>query len=143
MTEDPMAYAKAMLDTHPDPPGGGSGVDPAAIARCAEACAECAQLSTMCADACLGEPTALEMRSCIRSDLDCADVCAATARVVARQTAFDTAVVRTLVAACAEICGASAEECERHAAHHAHCRICGEATRRCQQACEQLMLALA
>lgn len=138
-----MAYARAMLDTHPGPLGGGSGVDPEAIARCIEACAECAQLSTMCADACLGEPSVQEMLSCIRSDLDCADVCAATARVVARQTAFDRTVVRTLVSACAEICGTSAEERERHAAHHEHCRICGEATRRCQQACEQLMLALA
>jgi len=31
---------------------------------------------------------------------------------------------------------------ERHAAHHFHCRICGEAGRRCEHACLALLDAL-
>ena len=32
-----------------------------------------------------------------------------------------------------------AEECEKHAGMHEHCRICAEACRRCEQACDQLL----
>jgi hypothetical protein len=35
-----------------------------------------------------------------------------------------------------------AEECERHAEHHDHCRVCAEACRRCEEACSALLDAM-
>ncbi|MEO5957680.1 MAG: four-helix bundle copper-binding protein, partial [Opitutaceae bacterium] len=47
----------------------------------------CHEVCTACADACLGEPEHLgRLHRCIRVDLDCADVCLATARLLVRQT---------------------------------------------------------
>jgi hypothetical protein len=43
-----------------------------------------------------------------------------------------------MLEACAEACRICAEECERHAGDHEHCRVCAEACRRCEQACEDL-----
>jgi hypothetical protein len=39
-------------------------------------------------------------------------------------------------------CLACAEECDRHAAHHEHCRVCAAVCRRCKQACDELVLAI-
>ena len=44
--------------------------------------------------ACLGESDVLELVRCVRLNLDCADVCDATAGVVTRQTEPDLGVVR-------------------------------------------------
>jgi hypothetical protein len=40
-------------------------------------------------------------------------------------------------------CRACADECEKHAAHHEHCRLCAEVCRRCDQACRELVAAIA
>jgi hypothetical protein len=79
---------------------------------------------------------------CIRLCLDCADVCEATGRVVTRQTASDVGVVRAAVEACVVTCHACREECERHAQHHEHCRICAQVCSRCEQACNDLLVSL-
>jgi hypothetical protein len=128
-----------LIDTHP----ASAPVDRAALVRCIEECYACAAACTSCADACLGEEAVQELVRCIRLDLDCADVCAATARVVTRQTAFEPGLARAAVEACASACRACAEECEAHAEHHEHCRVCAEACRRCEQACRDLLSALA
>jgi hypothetical protein len=79
---------------------------------------------------------------CIRVDLDCADICAATLRVQTRQTAFDATVARSLVQACAAAYKTCGDECEIHAAHGMeHCRICAEACRRCEQDCQRMLSA--
>jgi hypothetical protein len=39
----------------------------------------------VCADACLGEEKVEMLRRCIRLNLDCADVCNATGRMLSRQ----------------------------------------------------------
>ena len=75
----------------------------------------------------------------IRVALDCADVCDATVHVLARQTLPDLRVIRAAVEDCAVACLACAEECERHAAHHEHCRLCAEVCRRCKQACDDVL----
>jgi hypothetical protein len=46
------------------------------------------------------------------------------------------------VAACWEHCAICARECERHAEHHEHCRICGEVCRRCEEACSAVLDAI-
>ena len=133
-----MTLVEDMLNAHPR----ASTVDRAALLECIEACVACAQSCTSCADACLGEDDVAMLGGCIRLCLDCSDTCAATGRVVIRQTEFDAEEVRAIVEACATICGFCAEECERHASHHEHCRICAGVCRRCENACKALIGAL-
>ncbi len=132
-----MAQAQAMLDTFP----GTSGVDRRQLADTIEALAGCATTCTQCADACLSEPSVADMTACIRLDLDCADICGATARLVARQTHHDAAVTRAMLEACIAVCSACATECGQHS-HMEHCRICAEECRRCEQACRTLLSAV-
>jgi Domain of Unknown Function (DUF326) len=128
----------AMLDTHP------SGVSPnrEAIARAIDATLTCSQTCTACADACLAEPDVAEMAHCIRDDLDCADVCQATSRVLTRQTAHDAALKRAVLEACIQVCRACAVTCGEHRDHHKHCRICADTCDDCAQACQALLDAL-
>jgi uncharacterized membrane protein len=128
-----------LLETHPQEPQR----DRQLVARCVEACSECACACTICADADLVESDAADMVRCVRLDLDCADVCIATGRIVARQTASEPAILRTTLEACRTACRSCAEECERHADHHEHCRICAQACRNCEEACGALLAALA
>ena len=129
---------KDMLRTHPQ---AGAAAD--ALARCVDECFACTATCTSCADACLGEPDVQELVGCILRNLDCAHICQATGSVLARQTASDPQLARTLLEACAQACRLCAEECERHASHHEHCRVCAEACRRCEQACEDLLSSIA
>jgi len=58
-------------------------------------------------------------------------------------TAADLDVLRATTAACETACRASGDECERHASHHEHCRLCAESCRLCAEACAALLVALA
>ena len=127
-----------MLRTHPKMTVAAQD----ALAHCIEACFDCAATCTSCADACLGEESVAELVACVRINLDCADVCEATGHVLTRQTAFEPALGRIMLEACALACRACADECDRHAAHHEHCRVCAEACRRCEQACNDLLSTL-
>ncbi len=127
-----------MLSTHPNP----LDLDMSALSECIDACFACAQACTACADACLGGDMVEEMRYCIRTDLDCADVCTATGRVLSRQTTPSRDLILAQVGACLKACQICGEECRRHADKHEHCRICGKACRRCEEACDALLNAL-
>jgi len=129
---------REILETHPHPAGG----DLDARVRCIEACSECGITCTSCSDADLAESDVQEMVRCIRLCLDCADVCDTTRRVVTRQTEADVGVVRAALEACIVACRGSREECERHADHHEHCRICAEVCGRCEQACADLLASI-
>ena len=131
-----MNTVDAMLESHPDR---SMDADREKLAACIWACLECAQACTGCADACLAEDMVSDLRRCIRTDLACADVCAATAAVLSRSAEGDGRIMTAVLRACAEACGACAEECERHAEMHEHCRVCAEACRRCEQACLDLL----
>jgi len=133
-----MAYAKQMLETHPWP----GHVDREALAECIEACFECAQSCTSCADACMSEDRVADLRKCIRLNLDCADICDVTGRVLTRQTEYDAPTSKAQLEACRGACETCAEECERHAEHHEHCRVCAEACRRCAASCQRLLAAM-
>lgn len=132
-----MPVASEMIRTTPSPPG----YDPDELAACIEACFDCAQACIACADACLGEDMVADLRRCITSDLNCADVCATTGRVLSRQTAYDAEITRAVLNACRDTCRRCAAECEQHAGMHEHCRVCAEACRRCEQACDRLLRA--
>ena len=134
-----MTVAGRMLETYPKDLG---GVDRGKLLACIEACVECAQACTACADACLSEDTVADLRKCIRSDLDCADVCDTTGRVLSRHTGYDANLTRAVFEACATACKACGDECASHADMHEHCRVCAEACRRCEQACNELLAAM-
>ena len=107
-----------------------------------EACVECAQACTACADACLSEDSVAELTKCIRTNLDCADLCETTGRVLSRHTGYDANITRAVLEACQTACKACADECEQHAQMHEHCRVCAEACRRCERACADLLATL-
>ncbi|TGN64589.1 four-helix bundle copper-binding protein [Nocardioides eburneiflavus] len=127
-----------MMKTHPTQ----STIDRDLLAGCVAACVECAQACTACADACLGEEMVAELTTCIRTDLDCADICETTGRVLSRQTGYNASTTRAVLQACAQACASCAEECEQHAQMHEHCRICAEACRRCDDACNRVLAAI-
>jgi len=133
-----MAHAQAMLQTHTRKPQ----VDAALLAQCIEACFDCAQSCTACADACLGEQQLQMLIRCIRLNLDCADVCDTTGRLLSRQTEADWGLVRAQLQACATACRVCGAECERHGGHMEHCRLCAESCRRCEEACDRVLAAL-
>lgn len=130
-----MAATESMLETYP----GSFGYDAELLAGTIDTVAECATTCTQCADACLAEEDPAAMVTCIRRNLDCADVCAATARVLARQTHYDGAVTRAQLEACIAACRSCGDECAGHADHMDHCRICADSCRRCEEACRQLL----
>ena len=80
----------AMIDTYPAE----INLDRQLIADCITACVECAQACTACADACLSEEMVSDLRKCIRTNLDCADICEATGRVLSRHTGYDANITR-------------------------------------------------
>ena len=132
--------ARRMLQTYPRD----YNVDTDVLVRCIEACYDCAHACTACADDCLSEENAGQMTKCIRLNLDCADVCQTTGRIVSRQTEYDANLTRTIVEACVQSCKSCGDECEQHGQQGMeHCRICSDACRRCEQACQELLSAIA
>jgi hypothetical protein len=134
-----VTVASQMLDTYPADLG---GIDKQQLVACIEACYECAQACTACADACLSEEMVAELAKCVRSNLDCADLCDTTGRVLSRHTGYDANLTRAVLEACATACKACGDECAAHADMHEHCRICAEACRRCENACRELIASL-
>lgn len=126
-------HVQEMLRTHPHVRGKAND----ALLRCIEHCFDCAQACVVCADACLGENKVELLKQCIRLDMDCADLCAATGNLASRRTGTNEAVLRMALQLCAEACRACGEECRRHADKHEHCRICAEACRACEAACRE------
>ena len=129
-----MERVRPMFSTHPAP-ASDAGDEAFAVVRSA---AECAAVCTTCADACLEEDDPASLRECIRNNLDCADICATTGRLLSRPGRQDPDVLRAQLEACATACRACARECERHADRMEHCRVCAEACRACAEACDRM-----
>lgn len=127
-----------MIETYPAT----IHLDRELLARVVDTLVACSQACTACADACLSEDMVDQLRKCIRSDLDCADICSTTARVLSRHTEYDANITRAQLLACATACRACGDECERHAQMHEHCRVCAEACRACEQACNDLLATI-
>jgi uncharacterized membrane protein len=130
--------AMTMMDTYPAE----INLDRRKLADTIDALIECAEACTACADSCLSESSVAELTKCVRTNLDCADVCGATARVLSRHTGYDANISRTLLEACAMVCKSCGDECASHASMHEHCRVCAEACRACEQACLDLLAAM-
>lgn len=110
------------------------------LADVIEAVVDCAVHCEACADACLEEGDAT-LKRCIRADLDCADICVATAKVVGRAGASGAPWLAQLDV-CARACAHAAAECAKHQERHEHCRRCVEACRRGEQACRDLLASV-
>ena len=133
-----MTYSKAMLDAYPKD----LSIDKRMVQNCIDACFDCAQACTACADACLSEEMVAELIGCVSTDLDCADLCVTTGRILSRHTGVDARFSRSVLEACATACKICGDECLSHAEMHEHCRICAEACRRCEAACRELLKSL-
>lgn len=134
-----MSPVQQMLRAHPD---GASQEDIATLTACVEACFRCVEICTSCADACLSEPHVEDLRYCIRLNLDCADICAVTGRMAARQTQPNKDIMRAQLQACMTACWVCGDECARHAAMHEHCQVCADSCRQCEEACRRLIDAI-
>jgi hypothetical protein len=130
-----MSYARQMLDTYPR----AVSVDADLLAATIDALSDCVQACIADTDADLSEQNLAEMVKCIRLCLDCSDVCTAAAGVLSRLAEYDPGTTRPLLEACTAICKTCGDECQRHAPHHAHCRVCEQACHRCEQACRDLL----
>jgi len=104
-----------------------------------QAAADCAQVCSICADACLNEPTVLNLTRCITINLNCATICDATATLLSRQSTDTASLLAAQVRACMEACRLCSEECERHATMMEHCRVCAAECRHCEKACRSLL----
>ncbi|MCV0382275.1 MAG: four-helix bundle copper-binding protein [Erythrobacter sp.] len=95
----------------------------------------CSLFCTSCADADVAENG--DMQQCIRNCLDCADVCAATARLAVRRTARNVEVLRAQLELCILACETCVAECEKH--DHPHCTKCAEMCRECAADCRKAL----
>jgi hypothetical protein len=112
-----------------------------ARSRCIDYLRDCFLACSHCAEACLRDPDGI-LRRCFRLTQDCADVCAVTARMLARVGEPDRFLLRRQVksvAAASIVCG---DECDQHAEDDESCRICAESCLRCAQCCYQLLAEL-
>jgi hypothetical protein len=92
--------------------------------------ADCIAACEKCSNACLEEDMIKEMRNCIKTDRDCADICNTTYRLVARNSDNASAMLKV----CADICRKCVEECEHHDMQH--CQDCAKACNECEKACK-------
>lgn len=102
------------------------------FAACIEACYRCAATCDHCATACLQEPDPKMLVDCVRSDLDCAEVCRIATAAMARGSDSVAQICRL----CAELCDKCATECEKH--KHDHCKECAKACRDCAEECRKI-----
>ena len=122
-----------MMKQHPE----AMLVDLDALVEGIERCSTCEAACLSCADACLSEEGVQQLVDCVRLNLDCADLCGVTVRLLSRHSR-EPRVLQDALLACIVACIACAEECQRHADHHEHCALCAEECRRCAQSCEVL-----
>lgn len=130
--------AAKIISTHPDVQGSTND----ALAQGIEDFYNCAQTCIACADACLAEDVTPELKQCIRTDLDCAAITAATGEIASRRTGSNEELLRQMLQTCETACRLCAEECEKHADKHEHCKICAEACRKCEETCQNVLQTL-
>lgn len=122
-----------MIKSHPDVAG--SLNEPLALA--VRHAMFCSAICTSCADACLAEDDVGMLKQCIRTDLDCADVCDMLFKVATRRTGSNEALIQSALRLCIEACELCATECARH--EHEHCRRCAEMCRECADDCRKAL----
>jgi hypothetical protein len=104
--------------------------------QCAKACADCMRECESCANHCAHLMAAGKqdhLRS-LGSCADCAEVCAAAAKIVARHGPL----ANTICESCAKACDTCAAACEKHP-NDDHMKQCAKACRDCAQACQDML----
>lgn len=96
---------------------------------CIDSCNDVIRTANVCLQAHVGEA---EMERCLKLCLDAADVCAACAKGLARQSDY----AARLCAVCADLCRECAEECGRFDSDE--CTDCAEACRTCAEKCRAM-----
>jgi hypothetical protein len=138
MFEMSAVAVRALFRSHPDKPPHAD-----AMSRTIDACFSCVETCTACADACLSEGDVDHFIACIRLNLDCAAVCAATGNIMSRANkAGHRQLLEAQLATCIAFCRACATECARHGEIHRHCRVCAEACTACAEACNDMLSAM-
>lgn len=105
-----MAHTQ-MLEAYPRDLG---GIDKSKLAECIAACIECGQVCATCVYACLSEDMVAELTKCIRTNLNCADMCIATGNALSRHTGYDANLTKAFLKACATACKTCGDECSEH-----------------------------
>jgi len=103
---------------------------------CIDACNNCAAACDNCATACLQEADAKQLARCIALDMDCAQICRLAASYMARGSELTGAICE----ACAEVCGACADESAQHQMDH--CKQCALACEQCLDECRRMISAI-
>ncbi|MXO65700.1 four-helix bundle copper-binding protein [Altericroceibacterium endophyticum] len=96
----------------------------------------CSLFCTSCADACGAEDDGTH-RDCIRTCLDCADICMATARLAVRNSIENVDVMRAQLEMCILACERCATQCEKH--DSGHCALCAKMCRECAADCRKAL----
>ena len=120
-----------MIRLHPDV---GQDLNEA-LAMAARHSMLCSLFCTSCADACLAEE--MDMRQCVRTCMDCADVCNATAHLAVRRTGQNVELLRAQLEICIKACETCAAECGKH--DHEHCKLCATMCRECAGDCRKAL----
>lgn len=100
---------------------------------CREACVDTAKRCWETLSHCLARGGEHAKQSHVIVLIDCAEICAATASFIARQSPFQFRAI----ALCAEICARCAGECDRLGDDDL-LRRCGETCRRCLDECRRV-----
>jgi hypothetical protein len=104
--------------------------------KCAKACADCMNSCTSCFHHCAHQLAdgkkehAVTMQTCN----DCAEICAAAAKIVGRHGPLSGPVCD----ACARSCDTCAAACEKFASDE-HMKACAKACRDCARACREML----
>jgi hypothetical protein len=105
--------------------------------KCAKACAVCMLECESCATHCGGlvlkgeKKHVLTLRTC----LDCAEVCASAAKIVARQGPASVLVCES----CAKVCDQCGAVCEKLGPDDEHMKRCAKACRDCARECREMI----
>jgi hypothetical protein len=101
-----------------------------ALATVLQALGDLNRDATACSSAMIADENAAGMSTEIRAALDAADTAATAERVLARGAAADVTVTKAVLQAAVVAAERSAQECGKHADHHAHCRLHSDTARR-------------
>jgi hypothetical protein len=81
-------------------------------------------------------------RQGIRDNLDCADICETTSRVLSRHTGYDANLTRAQVQAAVQALKTCGDSCGEHRDAHEHCRVCEYACRDAERMLTDLLPSL-
>jgi hypothetical protein len=108
----------------------------AVFEHCAKACSDCQRSCDSCARHCahLVAEGKKEHLKTLGTCVDCANVCATAAQIVARQGQFSDLICK----ACAQACERCGKACAQYPDDR-HMKACAEECRRCEQACRTML----